>query len=258
MIQLIAVSQFVLAEVKTQTLNQTVDAANLVVAIDFNEDQVNDVNFNFLSSNGSISVTGQTNGGFQYKLATEVIAGVNSKPTKVFNNKTFTNLTTWKSTGIFLHNTAISFTGFAGTGNQYIVGRMNTFGDSDYRYFWILINLNSAGTQLSVINSAYETEANVALVTGNEGQTGGVGFKLLSTAKVFAVYPQPANKEIEVVTDLPINNCKIFSINGQLLLSQNMSTTKTIEVADLPKGVYLLQLLNNNDIYHTQKISIDK
>jgi polyhydroxybutyrate depolymerase len=59
------------------------------------------------------------------------------------------------------------------------------------------------------------------------------------------ISPNPASTEIKVNIAEPCN-LKVYSLQGQLLITEKKSTTVT--VAELPKGVYYLQAINaNND-----------
>lgn len=253
---LLFVSQATWAAITKQTINKTLDSTVTSYQLDINGDQAFDATFNYFS-NGAFTITTRVGNGNAFMLATETISGSNSRPSKVANNQTFTNLSNWKSNGIFIHSPGLGYTGFAGTGNQYIAGRMNLIGGTDYFYFWILVNVNASGSQLTILKTAMESEPNMALSTENEGQSN-VGYKLLSKTKVFTLFPQPASSSVEVITDEKIEAYKIFNINGQLILSRPMPTTNVIDVTNIAKDVYLLQLLNNNEIIHIQKIIIDK
>jgi hypothetical protein len=122
----------------------------------------------------------------------------------------------------------------------------------------VLINVPSNGAQINILKCAYETEPDSALYTGNEGAVGSGTFtnKVFSNSN-FSVFPQPASTQIEIQTNEIIQGYKIFNLNGELLNEQNYLYNKIIDVANLPKGIYLLQLLNSSNFISTKKIIIE-
>ena len=244
------------ATILNTTINKTVESINTSYQLDVTNDGAYDITFNYFA-NGSITITGRIGNGNNNYLATGTISGGNNYPVKVNNNKIFTSLSTWKSNQIFIHFPVLSYTDFAGKGNQYIVGRMN-YGTPELFYFWILVNVSSNGSTLNILKCAYETEPDSSLATGNEGQNGpGVFTNHVFSNTKFSVFPQPASTQIEIQTNEIIQGYKIFNLNGQLLNEQNYLKNKIIDVANLPKGIYLLQLLNNNNFISTKKIIIE-
>lgn len=243
------------ATIVNTTVNKIVDSVTTSYQLDVTGDGAYDITFNRFAL-GSITVTGRIGNGNNNYLATGTISGGNYYPVKVTNDKSFTNLATWKSNPIFIHNPGLSYTDFAGKGNQYIVGRMN-YGTPEVFYFWVLINVPANGVQINILKCAYESEPDSALYTGNEGAVSSGTFINTFTNHTFSVFPQPANEQIEVISNEQIESYKIFDLNGQVLTEEYYFKNKIIDVANLPKGIYLLQLLNNNNFISTKKIIIE-
>jgi hypothetical protein len=238
------------------TINKTVESVNTSYQLDVTNDGAYDVTFNYFA-NGSITITGRIGNGNNNYLATGTISGGNNYPVKVKNNQTFTGLSTWKSNQIFIQSPVLTYTDFAGKGNQYIVGRMN-YGTPELFYFWVLVNVSNDGSTLNIIKCAYESEPDSSLATGNEGQANtGIFSANVFNNNNFTVYPQPASTQIEIQTNEIIQGYKIFDLNGQLLNEQNYLNNKIIDVANLPKGIYLLQLINDSNFISTKKIIIE-
>jgi len=121
-----------------------------------------------------------------------------------------------------------------------------------------LVNVSSNGSSINIIKSAYETEPDSSLLTGNEGQNGSGTFTNNAFSNnSFSVFPQPASNQIEIETNETIQSYKIFDLNGKILSEENYLNNKIIDVANLPKGIYLLQLLNNKNFISTKKIIIE-
>jgi len=60
----------------------------------------------------------------------------------------------------------------------------------------------------------------------------------------YLVYPNPAN-DILTIEGNDVNNIKIFNIQGDIVLSNNINNNKKVDVSILNKGIYLIELENN-------------
>ena len=67
------------------------------------------------------------------------------------------------------------------------------------------------------------------------------------------IYPNPTNSSLNIETDKRIKSLKVYSLQGKLLLEQVGNTT-TIDVAELPVGIYTLQVEYNNSIGYAKFI----
>lgn len=246
------------ATILVTPVNITVDSINSSYQLDVTGDGAYDITFNHFA-NGSITITGRVGNGNNFYLATGTISGSNNYPVKIKNNKTFTNETTWKSNSIFIQSPNLNYTDFKGKGNKYIGGRMTFTGMPELYYFWILVNVSEDGNQLNIIKCAYETEADLALATENEGidENPNTSINNLNKQSTFSVFPNPANTEFEIVSNLDINTYKILSLNGAIVSESKEFTTNKINVANLQKGIYLLQISDRNNNIYTQKLIIE-
>jgi len=78
-------------------------------------------------------------------------------------------------------------------------------------------------------------------------------------ADTWNVTPNPANDFISVNGTAGENaELQIFDINGKLVLSQQVSSGQKVSVAELPAGVYLCEIRNNETTFGTQKISVTR
>ena len=89
------------------------------------------------------------------------------------------------------------------------------------------------------------------------GNSLGVNNNLLEN-KVITVYPNPARNHINLSSKKNLVNAKlkIISIIGQTVLEkQNLSGTDfSLDVTSLNQGMYLIQLINDNEIYNLKLI----
>lgn len=74
------------------------------------------------------------------------------------------------------------------------------------------------------------------------------------TAEKALIYPNPATDFI-TIESTSLKSGKIFNINGQEVMNFNAtSTSTTIQIAHLPKGLYYVQLVNELNEISTQKL----
>ena len=63
--------------------------------------------------------------------------------------------------------------------------------------------------------------------------------------KKFSIYPNPANKSINITTNESINHIDIYDVKGRLIFSQSYQEKRTsIDVSDFAKGVYAIKVVS--------------
>ncbi|MFZ4612559.1 MAG: zinc-dependent metalloprotease [Bacteroidia bacterium] len=75
-----------------------------------------------------------------------------------------------------------------------------------------------------------------------------------STNFSVTVYPNPSSNSINVNTPNVLSAYKIFSVDGRLIKSEINFNSKTIDLIDLTKGVYLLELSDKTGYLNTSRI----
>ncbi|RDK88318.1 T9SS type A sorting domain-containing protein [Marinirhabdus gelatinilytica] len=65
------------------------------------------------------------------------------------------------------------------------------------------------------------------------------------------MYPNPANDQIYIETDLPLNKLEIYTTTGKLLHSQN-NPTPSLDISTLPTGLYFMK------VYQGDRVSTQK
>ena len=61
-----------------------------------------------------------------------------------------------------------------------------------------------------------------------------------------ALFPNPANNFLTVKSDVPLGNYEIYTLTGKLLVQNEVrATTLTLDISELPAGVYLFKTVNN-------------
>ena len=74
----------------------------------------------------------------------------------------------------------------------------------------------------------------------------GVGNILVDNNNLF-IYPNPANDYVNVNATVNLQNIEIYSIDGQLLISEIVDTNNVkIDVSNLPSGTYILRAANQS------------
>lgn len=76
--------------------------------------------------------------------------------------------------------------------------------------------------------------------------------------KEFNIYPNPASEQLFVDSDSPSQklDIELYSVTGQLVLRESFRNTGTIglDVSGLTKGIYILKLNTDKEIYNTRII----
>ncbi len=77
------------------------------------------------------------------------------------------------------------------------------------------------------------------------------GIEELSLSNIAKVYPNPAHATLYIEPQTTSNfTVELYDVNGQLVLQSQNNTT--ISVADLPKGIYMLKLTIDKQVYSTK------
>ena len=67
-----------------------------------------------------------------------------------------------------------------------------------------------------------------------------------------AVIPNPARSRLTIITDNPIGTCDMYDITGARIMSLELSqTTATVDISDLPCGVYVLRSRDHRSLSRT-------
>ncbi|MBK9284479.1 MAG: CotH kinase family protein [Sphingobacteriaceae bacterium] len=72
----------------------------------------------------------------------------------------------------------------------------------------------------------------------------GIGENLIQT-KQLIVYPVPSDKYLNIKSALKSDQIHLYNINGQCILTRNITAIDQIDVSDLPNGMYFLKNRNN-------------
>lgn len=136
---------------------------------------------------------------------------------------------TWGSTAFPIVDTYL--------GAQFKIGANTYFG-------WILVNWNGNGTFIVKV-FAYENAASTAIVAGNTGaQSASIANELKSE---FSVFPNPTTDFLEIQSkEIEFDQIEIISLNGDILLKQEILNSSRIDVSSLSNGFYFLKLSNSN------------
>jgi len=114
----------------------------------------------------------------------------------------------------------------------------------------------------NAIHFANHTTGYVVGETGAilKNSTGNMGVKNIEK-EFFSIYPNPAENLITINFKTKIDTrviiYKIYNLQGQLILENNLSPDKHIDVSNLLSGIYLIKLTINKQFY-IQKLIIKK
>ena len=105
-----------------------------------------------------------------------------------------------------------------------------------------LIATDAPSQWIDVVTIPTKTTVSVA---GKDIITG-VGNILVDNNNLF-IYPNPANDYVNVNATVNLQNIEIYSIDGQLLISEIVDTNNVkIDVSNLPSGTYILRAANQS------------
>ena len=65
----------------------------------------------------------------------------------------------------------------------------------------------------------------------------------------FTLFPNPSKTIVQIKSKIPINSITLFDILGKAIVTQTQNTNE-INVEQLPKGLYLLEVSIQNQKYY--------
>ncbi len=74
----------------------------------------------------------------------------------------------------------------------------------------------------------------------------------LNSSSNTTIYPNPTNGLVEIISDLNYNNISVIEISGKEII--RFGNEKKLDLTFLPKGMYLLNLMNNKEIVAKVKL----
>lgn len=156
-------------------------------------------------------------------------------------------------------------TGLGGTPNptitidqdEYLAVRFNLVGTNVY-YGWIRFSINSTGA-ITYKDYAYNSTPNTAIATGDKGAVSSVNE--LSKNNDFLVYPNPATSNITInnKSNNTITDVKIIDLLGNEVKNTTFMnvTNQTIDISNLTKGIYIVNILNGEQQVGQNKITVE-
>lgn len=76
--------------------------------------------------------------------------------------------------------------------------------------------------------------------------------KVMANNVAFSAFPNPANNQLSIISEVEVTSISIISIAGVELLS--VASTNNIDIAELPQGLYLVKVTDANNNVGVQKI----
>ncbi|MFN5846066.1 MAG: T9SS type A sorting domain-containing protein [Flavobacteriia bacterium] len=158
----------------------------------------------------------------------------------------------------------------AQSGNIYMKNAFGVFGEIDSLFVsydegtnWT----NITGNLPQAFNEAEFTEYNgyvfyaYDILVPGEGVYRKGDFNVLSEKEecVIEIYPNPTSDRINVTCDQPLQSVSMIDLSGRTVLVKSLNFNKScsLEVAELPKGYYVLKLTTSNGTQVARKVIID-
>ena len=172
--------------------------------------------------------------------------------------------------------------GYNGNGDAYFIARiesgassiiLNGAGPFQLVLFDLIANPNPTSGQIIFVENGdpvfdslfVQNYININLGSGtidaysqNNPSANSVSFSTLSTETVelaqVRIYPNPTSTILNISSSIDIEQITFFDILGQQVLKQNQNTSSnTIDVSTLSKGIYFLNITSKNDKTQTIK-----
>ena len=123
--------------------------------------------------------------------------------------------------------------------DQYMAVKFN-LGGTDVYYGWVRVNINANG-DVTYKDYAYESTANTAIVAGAMPTASTNSVSLNS----FNVFPNPCKDILNIQTDKEISSIAIYTLNGQLILKEEIKNTNSVNVSKLSNSLYFVKVNNS-------------
>lgn len=78
----------------------------------------------------------------------------------------------------------------------------------------------------------------------------------LETSNQLKIYPNPANNYINILGVEDVIDIKVYSLQGKLMLQQQITNGEKLNVLDIPDGMYILYITDRKGNVNTHKISV--
>lgn len=151
-----------------------------------------------------------------------------------------TNLTTNYVTAKIRANGTLEFTEVYNGGrcNAIVKAIPGTYPNDDFVTTGVISNINmlikytGPGLRLSDSNNA----------------------ELNEVSSAFTIYPNPASSVITISPTENANHLSIFDMQGKQVLSEVINGTMQIQVGELPRGTYIVRIINDDASSTTQKL----
>jgi hypothetical protein len=130
------------------------------------------------------------------------------------------------------------------------------YGINDTIYTWRNLDNNAtlASHTVSYTDNTLSLESMSYLDQSSFSTT---GVNELATAELFSMYPNPATSTLTVVNSVDNGTVTIFDMSGRMVHTQAIATeTEQVDVADLPAGMYMVQVANSK-FQHTELLVIE-
>lgn len=72
-----------------------------------------------------------------------------------------------------------------------------------------------------------------------------------SNASTISVFPNPASDHIRLLSNDPVQSCRIYSLNGAVICERKPNE-ETLDVGDLPSGIYMIETTISGSIFRSR------
>ncbi len=239
----------------TTTLNTNPGYVDNVVSIDFNGDGTEEYNFrwdDYGASGWFMHMTYANGNVFNLKgTATNPYGGRYLDPMNL--GDAINSSANWGTSSPEPFIGDNSDPNFKGLGDKYVGVKFLLNGDTYYG--WVLVSFDNNRT-LTVKSYAYQSTKNTPI---NAGEGINISTNTSVKGNKISIYPNPSNNFISIDNIENISNITINDVCGKSVLKEKSISQKSlkIDVSKLHKGIYFINLFNENKLIETKKLIIN-
>ena len=108
------------------------------------------------------------------------------------------------------------------------------------------VEINGKVVDLATISDHYPVFVDIQLNSSSNVQN--------NNSSPFHFYPNPVMNEITITNNSPVNQVSIYAANGQKVICIVQEDIRTLNIAQLPKGVYILKGYSGDQCYTAKLI----
>lgn len=179
------------------------------------------------------------------------VAGVDFPMAKMYSQDENITSTDWLNNDhVYVALPEDGITGYAGQGDMFIGLRLQ---NNPSNYGWLKINVSADASNVNVISFGYNKSNSGNSINAGEFNDDITNVKenSLSSAKAFSVN---GFLNIQFIGNMS-TQAFIYDLNGKLVWENNLLTNNNQFYLNLPKGIYIVNLVNSSGVFSSKFVN---